>query len=175
MSILKHSSSEYYITMRDDTDLDSLDYGLDKLCDDEIIIDWDNNEFESETIKEIHIYLDVDKDTEENWRTIGNTLGMSLDDLHTAKKPMTRIYCGDFKAIPKGSLWNKPLPGAKEVKDYHGSMITLSRLDQLHEDEESFLGCDWLDECLLFYLPADEDTTELQQKIESLLLQTKEA
>jgi hypothetical protein len=121
--------------------------------------------------KEIHIFLDVGKDTEEAWKTIGNTLGMSLEDLHHAKTLVTKIYNADFKDIPKDSLWGEPLPEAKKVSD-HGSMITLSRLDQFVEDNS--LGCDWLDECLLFYLGTDEDTAKLMQGIERLLLQTEE-
>lgn len=183
MNILKHSSSEYYITMPGDSDLESFDDGLDKLCDDGIIFDFDNTEFEAALSgmsdafkppgKEVHIYLDVNKDTEEIWKTIGNTLAMSLDDLNHAKKLMTRVYNADFKDIPEGSLWDKPLPGAKKVEDDDGSMIMLDRLDQFREDNS--IGCDWLDERLLFYLGADEDATNLIQGINDLLLQTEEA
>lgn len=179
MGILKNSSSEYYITMHDNTDLDSLDHGLGKLCDDEVIVDWDNSEFDEiaygQETKEIHIYIDKVCDIEKNWKRIGNTLGMSLLDLHHAKKLVTNIHRANFEDVPEDSLWDTPSPGAKEVKDYHGGMITLSRLDQLKEDDANFFACDWLDECLLFYLNANEDTTELLQKIESLLLQTEEA
>ena len=182
MSILNRSSSEYYITMRDDSDRESFEYVLDKLCDDEIIIDWDNTEFDEvlsemssafeRPIKGVHIFIDTDKDTEERWRRIGNALGMSLLDLAHAKKLETKIYRAHFKDIPEDSLWNKPLPGTKPIKDYHGSMITLGRMDQLKEDDENFFDIDWLDECLLFYLDAGNDITDLKQKIEDLLLQT---
>jgi len=182
MSILKHSSSEYYIKMRDDSDLESFDDGLSKLCDDEVITDFDNTVFDAvlsgmsgafeSPNKEVHIYIERENDTVDNWKEIGCVLGMSFLDLHQASKLVTKIYNADFKDMPKGSLWDKPLPGAKEVEDYHGGMITLSRLDQFKEDN-SFVY-DWLDECLLFYLDTDEDTAKLMQGIERLLLQTEE-
>jgi hypothetical protein len=218
VKVIEHCSNEYYITMRNDTDLGSLEDGLNKLVDDNpggIITDWEDTEFDAVLSgmssafknpgKAIHIYIGVKHDTEESWKRIGDTIGMSLLDLQHAKKLMTKVYRAHFEFewdddcdpkyederqraldeiervkargltfIPKNSLWNEPLPGAKKIKDYHGSMIKLDRMSQLAEDTPDFLGLDWLESALLFYLAAEKDTDELLQKIEGFLLQVKE-
>lgn len=178
MGILKHCHSEYVIIMRGDSDMDSFVAGLDKIIADKIITDWEDNELErkiyGEKFKSFSIYLDVKYDTEKYWKKIGSVLGMSLEDLHHAKTVTTKVFRTKLSDIPKGSLWNKEAPDAKPVEDYHGGMITLDRISQLKEDEDNLSHIEWLDKCLLFYLAAAENITDLLQKIENVLLITKE-
>ena len=183
MDILKHCDNEYFITMKDDTNLESLEPGLDKLVDEEVVGDWDTNVGETmldivtgaqPDTKEIHIYIEVSLDTEKSWKRIGDALGMSLLDLHHAKKLVTKVYRARFDDIPEDSLWDEPMADAEPTKDCDGSMITLGRMAQLQEETEAFLNIDWLDEVLLFYLDADEGDSKLLWKIENLLLMTKE-
>jgi hypothetical protein len=220
VTILEHCDNEYFIIMHPGTNLDSLEPGLNKLADKEIITDWEDTEFEqklsamSESFDnpglQIHIYIPVKNDKSENWETIANTLGMKLSDFHQAKKLMTRVYRAYFEfewdddykpeyetekqealddiervkargltLIPKDSLWRKPLPGAKKIKDYDGRMIKLSRLSQFEEDTPDFLNFEWGEDVLLFHLVPDDghvlNRIDILQEIEKLLLQTKEA
>lgn len=218
MTILEHCDNEYFIIMNSGTDLDSLEPGLNKLADKEIITDWEDTEFEQELSAmsesfdnpgpQIHIYIPVKNDKAENWETIADTLGMKLSDLHQAKMLMTGVYRAYFEfewdddftgpktekqealddiervkargltLIPKDSLWRKPLPGAKKIKDYDGRMIKLGRLSQFEEDTPDFLDLEWGDSALLFYLASDKGDilhhVGILQEIEKLLLQTKE-
>ena len=217
MKILEHCDNEYYIIMRADTDMDSLEGGLDKLIEDEddnpdgIITDWEDTGFEQvlSTMssafknpgKELHIYIGVENDTEESWKRIGNTIGMSLEDLHHAKKLITKVYRAyiernwnedytptkedlqgitDAKArglsiVPRTSLWNTPWPGTKPVPDFGHGEVALGRLDQLRYDNENFLDCGWMEDVLLFHLDGEEDISDLLQEIENLLMMTEEA
>jgi len=214
MNMLEHCNNEYDIIMRNDADMESLEPGMNKLVEDEddnpdgIITDWEDTEFDAvlSTMssafknpgKAIHIYIPVENDTEENWKTIGNTLGMSLQDLHHAKKRVTRVYRTYFKFdddykpseeelqelrdiearglsfIPNDSLWNEPWPDAKPVEDYDGRMIKLGRLSDLKENDDDFFHIEGLDGAMLFYLTPDKDITGLLQKIENLLMSTEE-
>lgn len=173
MTVLKHNYNEYCITMPDDTDLDQLEDDMNKLVDSKIISDWEDSDFEG---KEIHVFLRVSHDNEGGWLKVGNALDMSLEKLVTAREMVSKTYWASFENMPEEDkqLWNKPLPGAKPVEDYHnGDMITLSRMDQLREDEDNFYHLDWGDEGLLFHLDPEADQF-LVEKIEKLLLQTEE-
>ncbi len=186
--LLTHRYNEYYITMPKDCDLETFEDDLDKLVEDDesskgIISDYDFNIGEdlidvllgdTPGVKEVHLYLNIKHDTIKGWERIGKTLNMSNKDLVHAKTPMSKTYSASMDKVPEDSLFEEPWPNAKPVRDYDGDFVTLSRLEQLGEDNPQILSFDYGDDSMLFYMTGNEDLTDSLQKIEHMLLTTAE-